>query len=175
MSSFTVTVKDDDVKQALAALQQRLNNMQPAMEEIGEALMERTKYRFETSMAPDGTPWQPLSAVTLGIISGRLGSSYKKKDGSLNKKGLTKMGGRKPLVDTHTLSRQFFVSADQNSASVYNSEAYAAIHQFGGMAGRNRQVKIPARPFLPVSASGDLDATEREQVLQVIADYLTNP
>ena len=64
MSSFTVTVKDDDLKQALAALQQRLNNMQPAMEEIGEDLMERTKYRFETSMAPDGTPWQPLSAVT---------------------------------------------------------------------------------------------------------------
>ena len=175
MSSFTVTVKDDEVKQALAALQQHLNNMQPAMKKIGETIMERAKRRFDTSTAPDGTPWQPLSAVTLGIISGRLGSSYQKKDGSLNKEGLAKMGARKPLVDTHTLSRQFFVSADQNSASVYNSEAYAAIHQFGGMAGRNRQVKIPARPFLPVNAAGDLAATEREQVLQVIADYLAAP
>lgn len=173
--SFTVTVKDDDVKQALAALQQRLNNMQPAMQGIGETIMERAKRRFDTSTAPDGTPWQPLSAVTLGIISGRLGSSYRKKDGDLNARGRKAIGARKPLVDTGDLSRQFFVSADQTSVTVSNTMVYAAIHQFGGMAGRNRQVKIPARPFLPVSAAGDLDATEREQVLQVIADYLTNP
>jgi phage virion morphogenesis protein len=171
--SFTVTVKDDDVKQALAALQQRLNNMQPAMQGIGETIMERAKRRFDTSTAPDGTPWQPLSASTYLSIINNLDAKHWKKDGSLNKKGLTKMGGRKPLVDEGDLSRQFFVSADQTSVTVSNTMVYAAIHQFGGMAGRNRQVKIPARPFLPVSAAGDLDATEREQVLQVIADYLS--
>jgi phage gpG-like protein len=110
--------------------------------------------------------------VTLGIIENRLGKSYRKKDGSLNKKGATAMAARKPLVDSGDLSRQFVVASDQNSVTVSNTMVYAAIHQFGGMAGRNRKVKIPARPFLPVNAAGDLEPTEREQVLQAIADYL---
>lgn len=172
MSSFTVTVKDDEVKQALAAIEQRLGNMQPALQGIGERIMERSKRRFDTSTAPDGTPWQPLSNVTLGIIENRLGKSYRKKDGSLNKKGATAMAARKPLVDSGDLSRQFVVASDQNSVTVSNTMVYAAIHQFGGMAGRNRKVKIPARPFLPVNAAGDLEPTERAQVLQAIADYL---
>ena len=170
--SFTVTVKDDEVRQTLIALQQRLTNIQPAMQGIGETIMERAKRRFETSTAPDGTAWKPLSAATLGTIYGRLGASYRKKDGSLNKKGQQKMGARKPLVDTGDLSRQFFVSANANSVSISNTMPYAAIHQFGGMAGRGRKVAIPARPFLPVSASGDLDATERELVLDTLSRYL---
>ena len=37
-----------------------------------------------------------------------------------------------------------------NIVMVGTDKEYAAIHQFGGMAGRNRKVKIPARPFLMI-------------------------
>lgn len=37
---------------------------------------------------------------------------------------------------------------DDNSAIVGTNKVYAAIHQFGGKAGRNKKVEIPARPYL---------------------------
>jgi len=39
---------------------------------------------------------------------------------------------------------------DENSALVGTNKIYAAIHQFGGKAGRNKNVEIPARPYLKV-------------------------
>jgi len=40
---------------------------------------------------------------------------------------------------------------DDNSAVVGTNKVYAAIHQFGGDAGRNKKVKIPARPYLKLT------------------------
>jgi len=36
----------------------------------------------------------------------------------------------------------------ENSAIVGTNKTYAAIHQFGGNAGRNKKTEIPARPYL---------------------------
>ena len=37
---------------------------------------------------------------------------------------------------------------DYESAIVGSNKVYAAIHQFGGNAGRDKKVQIPARPYL---------------------------
>ncbi len=37
---------------------------------------------------------------------------------------------------------------DENSAMIGSNLPYAAIHQLGGQAGRNKKVKIPARPYI---------------------------
>ncbi len=37
---------------------------------------------------------------------------------------------------------------DDNSAVIGSNLDYAAIHQLGGQAGRNKAVEIPARPYL---------------------------
>ena len=42
---------------------------------------------------------------------------------------------------------------DKNSAIVGTNKIYAAIHQFGGKAGRNQKVEIPARPYLQLAKS----------------------
>lgn len=54
----------------------------------------------------------------------------------------------KPLVDTGALRDSINQAYDNDTAWVGTNIVYAAIHQFGGMAGRNRKVRIPARPFL---------------------------
>ncbi|MCX8018204.1 MAG: phage virion morphogenesis protein, partial [Rhodocyclaceae bacterium] len=46
---------------------------------------------------------------------------------------------------------------------------YAAIHQFGGKAGRGRKVTIPARPFLPATSGGQwLGHEDRDAVLEIL-------
>ena len=46
-----------------------------------------------------------------------------------------------------------FVSTayDDNSAVIGSNLAYAAIHQLGGQAGKNKKTTIPARPYLKLT------------------------
>ena len=70
-----------------------------------------------------------------------------------------------PLVDTENLMSSITSEYDNNQAMVGTNEPYAAIHQFGGKAGRNKKVDIPARPFLLLTPE------EEEDILEDIQDY----
>lgn len=70
-----------------------------------------------------------------------------------------------PLIDTENLMGSITSEYDNDSAVVGTNEPYAAIHQFGGMAGRGRKVKIEARPFLVLTPQDEAD------ILQDIQDY----
>lgn len=173
MSSFTITVVDDAVKKELEKLKGKVTNLSPVLRLIGEGIIERTKRRFETSTSPNGTPWKPNSAATLDLFEIRIGSSKRKKDGSLNAAGKRMLANKKPLIgDTFDLSRQFVSTVQSNSLTISSTPIYAAIQQFGGRAGRGHKVTIPARPFLPIYQGGTLYAQEQKLVLQAINDYL---
>lgn len=175
MTTFTVTVKDQQVLDVLQKLTQRMGNLKPALQALGDDMAERTKQRFDSQTAPDGSAWKPLSPVTLGLFAGGLGKSYRKKDGNLNKRGHQAVAGKRILIgESGDLSRQIFAKADPNSLTLSASPVYAAIHQFGGQAGRGLKVKIPARPFMPVDASGQLDPTEQRFVLDTLQEFLTS-
>lgn len=49
---------------------------------------------------------------------------------------------------------------------------YAAIHQFGGRAGKGKKVEIPARPFLPANDTGGLAPVAHAAVMDVLERYL---
>ncbi|MDX3962749.1 phage virion morphogenesis protein [Pasteurella multocida] len=68
-----------------------------------------------------------------------------------------------PLVDTENLMGSITSRYNNDSAEVGTNEPYAAIHQFGGMAGRGRKVKIEARPFLILTQQGKDDILEDAQ------------
>lgn len=55
---------------------------------------------------------------------------------------------------------------DNDSAVIGSNLEYAAIHQLGGQAGRNKKVTIPARPYLKLT---DNDYNE---ILETITKYL---
>ena len=68
-----------------------------------------------------------------------------------------------PLVDTENLMNSITSYYDNNVAEVGTNEPYAAIHQFGGKAGRGRKVDIPARPFLVFTPQDEDDILEDVQ------------
>lgn len=65
MSLITIEVDDAALLQGLKALRDRVENLRPALKEIGEDLAESTKRRFATSTAPDGSRWAENSDTTL--------------------------------------------------------------------------------------------------------------
>ena len=70
-----------------------------------------------------------------------------------------------PLVDTENLMGSITSDYSNDMATVGTNEPYAAIHQFGGKAGRGRKVEIPARPFLALTPQDEAD------ILEDVQDY----
>ncbi len=68
-------------------------------------------------------------------------------------------------MDTENLMASITSEYNNNEAIVGTNEPYAAIHQFGGKAGRGRKVAIPARPFLILTPQDKAD------ILEDIQDY----
>ena len=71
-----------------------------------------------------------------------------------------------------SLKNLFDVSATPDSVTVSSTPIYAAIQQFGGKAGLGRKVTIPARPFLPITASGELYPQERDLVVAELQRFI---
>ena len=175
MTAFTITVNDAAVQAVLQKLANRAGGLRPVFDTIGTGIVERTKRRFDTSTAPDGTPWKPNSAATLTMLAARLGGqkSKVKKDGSLNASGQRSLANKKPLIGaSQDLRRQFTVLASTDSLTVGSTPKYAAIQQFGGQAGRGHKVTIVPRPFLPIRADGTLYPDEQATVLEALNHYL---
>lgn len=173
MTAFTIEVKDSGVQAALDALAAKVGNLQPILQTIGEDLMARSKARFQTGTGPDGRRWLPNARSTIEAYVRQQGGFGKK---GINRKGQTLAVNKRPLIGlSKSLMSQFHVLADAHSVTVGNSMIYAAIHQFGGQAGRGKKVRIPARPFFPVRLDGRLYPQEQAKILDLLNGYLMSP
>jgi phage virion morphogenesis protein len=169
---FAVKVRDEDVKSDLGKLAAKINNMRPVMQAIGEDIQEHAKERFGTSTGPDGQRWAPNARATIEAYIASKGGYGKK---GITKKGQTLAANKKPLIGiTGDLARQFHVRATNSEVVVGNSMVYAAIQQLGGKKSQfpNLWGDIPARPFLPVTALGDLYPEDKARVLDSINAWL---
>lgn len=168
-----IQIDDREVQAALERLQRRLDDLSPVMREIGELLTERAKERFATSTGPDGQRWAPNAPATIAAYLKQYGGSYKKR-GGMTKAGAARAAAKKPLIgETKQLMGTLYYRADRDSVTVGSPMRYAAIHQFGGQAGRGKKVTIPARPFLPVTPSGQwLGQADRREVLDILREAL---
>ena len=128
-----------------SALEARLSRMAAAlsrpdvtMDRMGRYLVASTLRRFERERAPDGSPWLK-SARALAE-------------------------GGKTLTDTGRLrgSIAHTVTEGGRAVEVGSHALYAAIHQFGGRAGRGRKVRLPARPYLGI------DERDRANILRIV-------
>ena len=117
----------DEVKAAFLKLQGTLHDLTPVFQDIGEAMLNVTRERFNTQTAPDGTPWKPLSPAYALV----------KKQ---NVAQILTLYGR--LRGTLTYQ------AGPKEVRIGTPLIYGATHQFGRGA-------IPARPFLGLSQSDE--------------------
>ncbi len=91
---------------------------------IGEQLRTEAILRFDRGESPKGEKWSP------------------------SKRALAE--GGKTLIDKAILRNSITYQLDQEGIHLGPGPLpYAAIHQFGGMAGRGRKVKIPRRQYIP--------------------------
>ena len=126
------------VDAAVARLAAVLSHPEHIMDRIGSHLVASTLRRFETERAPDGTPW--LKSARAVAEGGRT---------------LTDTGRLRGSI-AHTLTD------GGHGIEVGSNVAYAAIHQFGGRAGRGRRARIPARSYLGV------DQRDREAIHRIV-------
>lgn len=69
----------------------------------------------------------------------------------------------KPLIDKENLMESITSHYDNNVALVGTNVVYAAIHHFGGKAGRGKKTSIPARPFMTLTPQDEADLLEGVQ------------
>ncbi len=147
MVAQTVGVEVDSqrVRKLVADLIKHLGNPRRAMDQIGSHLAAATIRRFQIETAPDGKPWQKsLRALA---------------------------DGGQTLTDKGHLRRSIThrVAADGRSVDVGSNLVYAAIHQFGGQAGRGRSVTLPARPYLGI------DGRSEDAIVRIGLNALIGP
>ena len=152
----------------LKGLNKRLNglkrfDLERLGKKVGEAMVSSTISRFNEQRAPDGSPWQRHAAATVAPRA----KDYRK-NGALRKGVRERMEARKILIRSARLRNSMAYTVRGSQVHVGTNVKYARIHQKGGMAGRGKKVKIPARPFLGVS-SGD-KTTIRRLVLVAVAE-----
>lgn len=147
--SYKATIDDADIRDKLERLLDRMENREGFFKNVGEHLLNSVRDNFENERGPDGAGWQRLSPVT---IAKRLHDH-----------------GDAPLTILRVsggLIGSINYAADTNAVRVGTAEVYAAIQHFGGKAGRNRKVTIPARPYLGMSAD------DQEAIVEIAEDWL---
>nr|BDD48261.1 Mu-like prophage FluMu G protein 2 [bacterium] len=132
MSDFIeIQLDNEELQRYLQQLAEQTSDLHPLMKNIAGILEDSVEENFEQQGRPK---WQRLKKST---IEQRVKKRY---------------WPGKILQMRGELAASITSYYDENSAVVGTNKVYAAIHQFGGKASRNRQVEIPARPYLkPVS------------------------
>ena len=165
MTAITFTLDDSELKSALSALQNRLDDMTPVMDSIGQSLEDNIRMALGRGETPWGEAMKPLTSRN-GV----------------------------PLNDTrqHIYNKITHI-ADRDSVAVGLNENVniAATHQFGAtIKAKNvpylrfktqhgwravKQVTIPKRPFLPIRDDRvDLPEAWSTEIEQIVANALSD-
>lgn len=141
-----IEVQNAEVLDLLERLRDRLDNLTPALDAIGQRMEERISMRFETESDPLGRPWKPWAESTR--------RSYPK-------------DGHGRLLDRYgdmlgSLSHQ----VDGDSVLVGFGQPYAAYHEHGTDR-MDRRGLLFADPD-----AGELGEDDANAVIEVIAGYL---
>ena len=137
-----ITALTKEVQRDLKKLYDKTVTLTPVMRQIAGIMHDSVEQNFEDEGRPG--KWKALAEITI---------EKRREKGHWPGKILQVKGQLAASIST---------SYGRDFAAVGTNKVYAAIHQFGGDAGRGKKVKIPARPYLVI--------TERE--LREIGDLV---
>ena len=140
-----IKLDNKEVESRLLDLAQRSENLRPLMKNIAGIFAYSTEENFKEEGRPK---WTDLADSTKG---------QRKKTGHYPGQILQVSGQLASSISTYY---------DDDSAVIGSNLDYAAIHQLGGKAGRNKKVLIPARPYL------NLNDDDFEEIMNSINNYL---
>lgn len=135
-----MTVKfSADLRQAervLTGIVTRLSNFRPALTQMGDYMIARTRRNFRGEHDPYGNPWKKVTDKT-----------YAEK--VRNHKIL------KILQRDRNLLSSIHHEVSAKKVRIGSKDIKSRIHQLGGKAGRGRKVEIPARPYLGATSEDE--------------------
>lgn len=153
-AGLSVTLDAVQCERRLQKAIRNLSDMTPLFDEIGSMLVASTDRRFEDQAGPDGKRWPALSAATL-LIRAQGGIGGKKQvysqSGKLTERAQRIFNAAIILEVSGALRKSITHKPERNLVTVGTNRVYAALHQFGGKAGRGKKVQIEARPYLGLS------------------------
>lgn len=123
-----IKIDNVEVKLRLLDLASKYENLRPLMKNIAGVFASSTEDNFKNEGLP--SKWIDLAEST-------------KKQRGIKRK----WPGQLLQVEGHLVS-SVNTYYDENSVIIGSNLEYAAIHQLGGDTGINKQVSIPARPYL---------------------------
>ena len=129
------------------------------MQTLGNILQNEIEASFENESSPFGQKWQALKPSTIRQKQ-KLGKSSNilRSDGNLADKWIVKADDKRATVSNNTNKNGF---------------AYGLVHQFGtNKAGRSKNVRIAARPFLPVDKSGHLPNRAKRAIEDATIEFI---
>lgn len=136
-----VQVKYEPITRRLHMIKRNGDSLQGPLSEMGEIILSSVEENFQ----------QQGRFATAGSWEG--GSSRWKDLAPATKEARKKKGKWPGMILQQSqggLASSFSYQVTGDNLVVGSNKKYAAIHQFGGQAGRGRKVKISARPFLVV-------------------------
>lgn len=141
-----IKLDNKEVESRLLDLAKRSENLRPLMKNIAGVFAYSTEENFKEEGRPD--KWTELSESTI-----KQRTKNKQWPGMI----LQISGQLASSVNTYY---------DDDSAVMGSNLEYAAIHQLGGQAGKNKSVEIPARPYL------QLTPDDFEEILSMTENFL---
>lgn len=158
--SASILINDNDARSALQGLMDSIGNIDPALKEIGEVLIDSTKQRFRTTTAPDGSQWERNTEATLRNYANRFKTSRTKK-GRLSKKGRERIANKPPGTgESKQLQKQIFYNVRSGELEVGSPLIYAPTFHYGAKKGQFGKGApwgdIPAREFLGLSSDDEV-------------------
>ena len=148
MADEPIKIKIDNkaVNEKLLELASRGENLRPLMKNIAGIFASSTEENFKEEGRPD--KWTDLAEIT---------KEKRKKKNKWPGQILQVQGQLASSVNTQY---------DVESVVIGSNLPYAAIHQLGGQAGKNKKVEIPARPYL------QLIDEDYDEILEETQTYL---
>ena len=141
-----IKLDNKEVESRLLDLAKRSEKLRPLMKNIAGVFAYSTEENFKEEGRPD--KWTELSESTI-----KQRTKNKQWPGMI----LQISGQLASSVNTYY---------DDDSAVMGSNLEYAAIHQLGGQAGKNKSVEIPARPYL------QLTPDDFEEILSMTENFL---
>lgn len=145
-----ILIDDRGFNAWLESMKGRLHDMEMPMQIIGDQVVKSVRENFLQGGRPEA--WHEWADAT---VLGRLRAKDFKKKGGLTAKASRREASRKILIGSGMrgglMDSIHAFDVDDGGVSIGpDNRPYARIHQLGGMAGRNKSVEIPARPYLVV-------------------------
>lgn len=149
-----VELENQRIQNVLREIERAVGDLTPLMRGVAAELAQQTEQNFENEGRPE---WAELSDTT---------TERRAKKGN--------WPGQILQVSAAGLSASITTHATDSSALVGSNKPYAAMMQFGGVQADFPHLwgDVPARPYLPMDASGILQPEAEEAILKLSLNHL---